>query len=474
MALLLRQLFQRALFELGGQPISLLWLLKLMVALFVVALLTRLIKNFLKHRLLARLGLEGGNREAIATLVSLGLGAFGYLVVLQATGIDLSSLAVIIGGLGVGIGFGLQDIAKNLLSGLTVLVERKLKVGDFIEFDGVVGYIEEISIRSTVIRQLGGGEVIIPNAQLAEERITNWSYRDFCGRLNIEVGVAYGSDLVLVTETLLAAAYSLPEIRSEPSPKVIFVGFGDSALNFELWVWIERFDRRPLIQSNLNFAVEYYLRRRGINIPFPQLDLWVKDVNSTPKPATTDSDTTDPSIAPNPPNESLRDRLSQVSYFQQFNELQLRSLIELGFRQQLAADEVLIRQGERAGEFCIVLSGAIAALHESDQQTKQIFTFGTGQYFGELPLMLNVPYPTTMRAIGTTTLFVINEAGFRTLLRQYPALAEEIAEELARRKEVLAGYKTELRALGMTAETEQNPVAWLRQRLQEMWGRSLG
>ncbi|MEM9449888.1 MAG: mechanosensitive ion channel domain-containing protein [Cyanobacteria bacterium P01_E01_bin.6] len=475
-----RQVFQTPLFELGGQPISLIWVGKLLIALLAVGIATRFIKNVLKHRILVRLGIDSGNREAIATLVSIGLGAFGYVIVLQATGVDLSSVAVIIGGLGVGIGFGLQDITKNLLSGLTILVEQKLRVGDFVEFDDIEGYIEEISIRSTVIRTLAGGEVMIPNAQLAEERITNWSYRNLDGRLELPIGVAYGSDPVLVTETLLDAAYSQAEILSHPPPKVIFAGFGDSSLNFELWAWTHRIDRRDFIKSDVMFTIEYYLRRKNITIPFPQLDLWMRSPNGLSDGLSNRApdegraanpqkdDDTNLATEPTHPN-TLRTWLSQISYFQHFNELQMRSLIELGYRKQLATSETLIRQGALAREFCIVLTGAIGAFHESNHQEKQLFTFEAGQYFGELPLMLGVPYPTTMKAMSNTILFMVDAHGFEKLLRDYPALAEDIAQELSNRREVLDGYHQELLMMGFSTDTESNPVAWIRRRLKELF-----
>ena len=475
----IERIFQRSLFELGGQSISLLWIFQLLVALSAVGVATHFIKKFLKNRLLSRLGMDGGNREAIATLVSFGVGSFGYLIVLQATGIDLSSLAVIIGGLGVGIGFGLQDIAKNLLSGLTVLLERKLRVGDFIEFDNIAGYIEEISIRSTVIRTLEGGEVMIPNSQLAEERITNWSYRNFRGRLEIEVGVAYGSDPVLVTETLLEAAYSMSDVLRDPSPRVIFVGFGDSSLDFKLWFWVERVDLRAYIQSDLTFTIEYYLRQRDIEIPFPQLDLWARSPHHFSELS---------GFAGRPPSaqialeidreksfdtkhdrtDTLRAWLSQVSYFQSFNELQMRSLIEMGFRHRLETSEVFRHQGETAREFCIILSGAIGVFHKIGELEQHLITFEAGQYFGELPLMLGVPYPATVKATAHTTLFVINETSFEKLLRNYPALAEDISQELSRRKAELDAYQEELRAMGVNTETE-HPVVWIRQRLKELF-----
>lgn len=474
------QLLKTPFLELGGQTISLLWIAQLMLAVVTVSIITRFIKNFLKHRILAGLGIDGGNREAIATLISFGLGAVGYVIVLQATGFNLASLAVIVGGLGVGIGFGLQDITKNLLSGLTILVERKLRVGDFIEFDDIEGYIEEISIRSTVIRTLAGSEVVIPNSQLAEERITNWSYRDFTGRIEIPVGVAYGSDPVLVTETLLDAARTLTDVLSDPPPKVIFSGLGDSALNFKLWAWTNRVDRRVIISSDLMFTIEYYLRQRGITVPFPQMDLWVRsshplsdsnsigNANPLPKPALESNGTVSHPLPQN--SMRLRNWLSQVSYFQHFDELQLRSLIEMGYRKSLESSHVLVRQGELAREFCIVLSGAIGAFHQSEHQEKHLFTFEAGQYFGELPLMLGVPYPTTMKALSDTVLFMINATGFEKLLRDNPTLAEAIALELAKRREVLQSYQQELQKMGLLdSEIGNNPVIWIRKRLKQLF-----
>ncbi|MEM9538452.1 MAG: mechanosensitive ion channel domain-containing protein [Cyanobacteria bacterium P01_E01_bin.42] len=451
---------------------SLLWIVQLFGAFLIVSLVARLIKGFLKHQLLVRLGIDGGNRETIATLTSLCLGGFGYLLILSATGVNLSSLAVIVGGLGVGIGFSLQDIIRNLLSGLTILIERKLRVGDFIEFDNVEGYIEEISIRSTVIRRLEGSEVVIPNSQIAEERIKNWSYRNFEGRIAIEVGVAYGSDPVLVTETLLEAAYSLPEILSTPRPEVMFVGFGDSALNFELWAWTQRIDRRPKIKSNLTFTVEYYLRRNNIDIPFPQLDLWMRS------PGESIDNLRSPQSLPSPkkreersqPTKTLRASLAQISYFQHFNELQMRSLIEMGYRKQLEQSEIVIRQGDIVREFCIVLAGAIGAFHGDDTRGKPEFTFEAGMYFGELPLMLGIPSPGTLKVLANTVLFVIDVAGFEKILQDYPTLAEDITRELASRKEVLESlYDVDLS--GLSKENESNPVVWIQQRFKQLFNK---
>ena len=424
---LLGPVFQKELLKLGDQSISLIWMLELLIAVVAVGIATRLLKNFLRYRLLARLGVEGGNKEAIATLISLGVGTFGYLIVLQASGLDLSSVAVIVGGLGIGIGFGLQDITKNLLSGLTVLFERKLRVGDFIEFDEISGYIAEISIRSTVIRTLDGGEVIIPNSQLAEERITNWNYNDSCGRLEVNVGVAYGSDPVLVTETLLEAAYSLSSVLCEPSPKVIFEGFGDNALNFKLHFWIARIDMRVRIKSEVTFAVEYYLRQRNINIPFPQIDIWMRSPASPSNSADIETQSL-PSLpelqnsleseqyeVTPPKNESLKDKLLQISYFQDFNDLQIRSLIEMGYHQRLDAEEIIAHQGKHFRKFCIILSGRIDVFHQFSNQEKYIRHFNAGEYFGELPLMLDLPSPGNLSGCLKSLVYDVNRLSRRRM-----------------------------------------------------------
>ncbi|MGD1851736.1 MAG: mechanosensitive ion channel domain-containing protein [Cyanophyceae cyanobacterium] len=395
-------------------------------------------------------------------------------------------MAVIIGGLGGGIGFGLQDITKNLLSGLTVLLERKLKVGDFIEFDDIAGYIEEISIRSTVIRTLEGGEVIIPNSQLAEERITNWNYRDCRGRLEVDVGVAYGSDPVLVTETLLEAAYSLSSVLCEPPPKVIFAELGDSSLNFKLYFWIARVDLRARIKSEVTFSVEYYLRQRNINIPFPQMDIWMRSPNSSPQVATVKAQLPSPESTPQEflesvPNEAvsskyepLKDKLSQISYFQGFNELQIRSLVEMGYRQYLEQGEVVAQQGKEFRKFCIILSGYVEVLRITGNQEKHIRNFGPGEYFGELPLMLNLPSPGVIRSANTeVTLFVINQANFEQLLSNYPALAEDVANELSSRKDNIREMYPEIWAeMHSATRHDSSPAVWIKQRLKSLFASS--
>ncbi len=191
----LGNIFTTPLFYLGGESISILWILKILGLLIFVSILARIFKRLLKYRILLSLGISDSNREAISTLVSFTLAALGYFIVIQIMGINLASLAVVIGGLGVGIGFGFQDLTRNLISGFTILGEGKLKVGDLIEFHDKLGYIREISIRSTVIKTLQGSELIIPNTELTNSVVVIWNYENCQGRIDVEVGVAYGSDL---------------------------------------------------------------------------------------------------------------------------------------------------------------------------------------------------------------------------------------------------------------------------------------
>lgn len=469
----LRKVLTAPLLKLGGQAISLLWIAQVLLLLLLVTLLARGFKQFLKHRILRGLGLGEGNREAIATLTSIGLAAFSYVVVLQGMGVDLASLAVLVGSLGIGIGFGLQELTKNLTSGITLLVERKLKVGDLIEFEETLGHIQEISIRSTVIRTFQGSELVVPNTYLTNSKIVNWNYENCRGRIDLPVGVAYESDPLLVTEVLLNCALTESEVLCTPPPKVIFNGFGDNALNFELWVWIDRIDRRLLVRSSLYFNIEYQLRQRGISIPFPQRDLWLRNPDALSFLAGGEANGSQPPAQESPSLSlppTLQELLRQVAYFQHFNDLQLRRLIEMGYRRHLEAGEVLFRQGEYGNAFCIVLSGAIDAIYQTEKIDRRLFTFSAGQYFGELPLMLGGPYPTTMRGAADSNLFLIRGECFQSLLRSYPELAEDIAQELEKRQDVLRDYQMQLREMGLVdSEAMRNPVAWLRHRLGKIF-----
>ena len=467
----LSDIFTTPLFYLSGESISLLWILQILGLLIVISIVARIVKRILKYRILLGLGISDSNREAISTLISFTLAALGYVVVIQAMGINLASIAVVVGGLGVGIGFGFQDLTRNLISGLTILGERKLKVGDLIEFDNKLGYIREISIRSTVIKTIHGSELIIPNTQLTNSVVVNWNYENCQGQISVEVGVAYGSDLLVVTDILLNSAMMTKEVLDDPPPQVIFSGLGDSALNFVVWVWVDRMDRAFIIKSSLLYAIEYNLRQNNITIPFPQRDIWIHHPNSINQP----SPLTEPSplISEKPKssfNPSLRELLLQCSLFKNFNDLQLINLIKISNQRYLESGEILINQGEYGDFFALILMGEIEAIFEADTTQQSFFLFTSGEYFGELPLLLDIPYPTTMKATEKTRLLLINKENFHHLLKEYPFLAEQISQELVSRKDQIEVSQKQLQEMGLLKKEEiNNPLLWIRKYFQQIF-----
>ena len=461
--------FSTPLFNIGGEEISILWILKAIMLLIFVSILARGVKRFLKNYLLVLLRIDEGTREVVGTLSSLGLGTLGCIIVLQGLGLDLASFAVVVGGLGVGIGFGLQEITRNLVSGLTLLGESKLKVGDLIEFQGHLGYIQEISLRSTVIKTFEGSQLVIPNTDLTSQPVENWNYENCQGRIEISIGVAYNSDLLLVTELLLEAAFLEQEVLPNPSPKVVFVEYGDNALIFELWIWVANIENRKFIKSSLNFIIEYKFRQGGISIPFPQRELWVKNVESLQLNTLQNI----PDKSPISHHITLKDSLKSFPCFQHLDELELRKLIEAGSRRHLKKDEIFINRGEYDSHFCIVLLGQIQAIYETKKVSRLLFTFNQGDYFGELPLLLEIPYPTTMSASEDTQLFLLGKTCFQNLLDQYPYLEKEITTELVKRQEALEEHQNSLKEMGLIDdEYLKNPVVWIRKRLSKIFNLS--
>src|SRR5437588_7018999 len=235
-------------------------------------------KRFLFNRLLAQSGLDRSLQYAIAQVVSNIVLVVGIVIVLENTGIHLAALAVFAGAVGVGVGFGLQNIASNFISGLVILAERPITIGDRIEVAGIAGQVEHIRARSTVIRTNDNIMMIVPNTKFIDSPVTNWTYGDRRVRFRIPVGVAYGSDVNKVRDALLAAASENANTLEDPAPSVFLKGFGDSTIDFELVVWSMEMSYRPRrFKSDLNFLIDKHLRKAGIAFPFPQRDVHIRD-----------------------------------------------------------------------------------------------------------------------------------------------------------------------------------------------------
>jgi Small-conductance mechanosensitive channel len=262
---------------LPGVSLSLVQIFLLIALLIAVFWISSRTKRFLFNRFLVNSGLDRSLQYAIAQIVSNLVLVVGIFIVLENTGIHLGALTVFAGAVGVGVGFGLQNIASNFISGLVILAERPITIGDRVRVAGVVGQVREIRARSTVIVTNDNIAMIVPNTKFIDSPVTNWTYGDPRVRFRIPVGVAYGSDVEKVRESLIAAGAENPHTLKDPAPNVFFDGFGESALNFELVVWSSEMSHRPRrFRSDLNFAIERHLRQAGVEIPFPQRDLHIR------------------------------------------------------------------------------------------------------------------------------------------------------------------------------------------------------
>ncbi|MEW6493183.1 MAG: mechanosensitive ion channel domain-containing protein [Cyanobacteriota bacterium] len=264
------------LIPLGDSSYSVLQLFVLIGLFTGVVFLAGTVKKILRSRVLNFTGLSRAAQETIAQVATYGMIFLGTLVVLQLWGLDLSSLTIFAGVLGVGIGLGLQGIAKEFISGLVLIFERPIRVGDFVNVGELMGTVERISVRSTEIRTLDELSIIIPNSRFLEAEVVNWTHHSPVSRLKVPVGVAYGSNLSVVRSALIDAAKEHSDVLSEPAPRVFFQGFGDNSLNFDLLIWIAEPHKQFRIKSDLYFRIEAIFRHRKVEIPFPQRDLHVR------------------------------------------------------------------------------------------------------------------------------------------------------------------------------------------------------
>lgn len=246
-------------------------LLALILLFGLVVLAERIFRRCFVTRLLRRTHLEPALQFALARVAGYALLALGFYISLQMVGVNLGSLAIIAGAVGVGFGFGLQNIISNFISGLIILAERPIAIGDRVEIAGVAGQVREINLRSTTVVTNDNMAIIVPNADLITQRVTNWSYEDPRVRFRIPFNVAFGTDLPKLRQLMLEVADEHPRALKEPKPELFFVGFGDSSLNFELGVWSAEVTTSPRrFRSDLFFGIEKKLRENEIGLPLPQ------------------------------------------------------------------------------------------------------------------------------------------------------------------------------------------------------------
>jgi potassium-dependent mechanosensitive channel len=251
-----------------------------MFVVYLAVLISWLVRTMVQSEVYRRWDFDRGVGTSINMLVHYTLITLGVIIALGVLGVELQNFAIIVGALGIGIGFGLQNVVNNFVSGLILLFERPVRVGDTVVVAGEWGTIQKIGLRSTIMLTFDQSEMIVPNADLVSEKVTNWTLTSQIARVILPVGVAYGSDINQVLDILRNAGAAHDSVLTDPAPMALFIGFGDSSLDFELRVWVREIRLRLEVRSIVLTEVERAFREAGIEIPFPQTDLHVRSIDA--------------------------------------------------------------------------------------------------------------------------------------------------------------------------------------------------
>lgn len=266
-------------FTVGTMRFSAYLLVKALFSIIILIWLTRLIAHFGEQRVKGLKGINTSNKALIVKAIQISVYFVAFFIALNIVGIDVTSLTIFSGAVGIGVGFGLQKIASNFISGLILLFEKSVEEDDLIELDdGTAGFVRDTGARYTLIETFESRDIMIPNEDFITNRVTNWTFRNTRGRIEINVGVAYGSDLDQVKEIILEAARNHPRCSLNPAPVCFLVEFGDSSVNFTLYFWVEDIVAgRMEPRSDVLFAIWHKFKEQNIEIPFPQRDIHMKD-----------------------------------------------------------------------------------------------------------------------------------------------------------------------------------------------------
>ena len=271
--------------DIGNITISIGKFFTVLLVIIVTIAVVKIVNILLKKEIFPRVQLPRGVPGAISMIIRYTLVGFGFYYVLSAAGIDLGKFGLIAGALGVGIGFGLQNIVYNFIAGLVLAFERPIQVGDIIEVGTLMGTVTSIGVRSSSVKTFDGSEVIVPNGNLISKELVNWTLSDRRKRREVQVNVAYGSDPQEVIDILLKTANEHTNVLETPAPWATFEGFGDSSLNFKIRFWVP-FDIGMTTRSQVAMSIYDALADAGINIPFPQQDVYIKSIDKDYKDVT--------------------------------------------------------------------------------------------------------------------------------------------------------------------------------------------
>ncbi len=271
------EIFTTNLFNLGESKITLGTILYFLISFVILTFLAKRFRNLLVNKILVKANMEKGARNSIGLITRVMIMFIGSIFIIQSAGIDMSSLSLLAGALGVGIGFGLQNITDNFISGIIILFEKPIKVGDRIVVGDTEGDVINISVRATTILTNENVSIIVPNSEFISSRVINWSHNDRNIRFDIPVGVSYKEDPEEVRKVLMKVAEENEHVLKHPLPHVFFDEFGDSSLNFTLAIWTSTHTDKPRrLKTELYFSIFEKFKEKGIEIPFPQRDVHIK------------------------------------------------------------------------------------------------------------------------------------------------------------------------------------------------------
>ena len=271
------EVFTTTLFKLGQSDITLGTLFYFIFGFIILTYLGRRFRDLLVDKILLKANVDRGARNSIGLISRVLFMFIGSIVIIQSAGIDMSSLSLLAGALGVGIGFGLQNITDNFISGIIILFEKPIKVGDRIVVGNTEGDVINISVRATTILTNENVSIIVPNSEFISSRVINWSHNNRNIRFDIPVGVSYSEDPEVVRKVLLEVAERNENVLKKPEARVFFDEFADSSLNFTLAVWTSKYTDKPrILKTELYFEIFKQFKKEGIEIPFPQRDVYIK------------------------------------------------------------------------------------------------------------------------------------------------------------------------------------------------------
>lgn len=412
--------------ELGSLRFSILGGIQLLILVLIVFLAASIVRRLFLLRILSRTGISHALQGVLARFAGYMVIIIGLFVSLQIMGIQLGNLAFLAGALGLGLGFGLQNIISNFVSGLIILIERPIQVGDRIEVSGLAGTLEgdvvEINARSTKVVTNNNITIIVPNSEFIASRVINWSHGDLKVRIPIPIAVAYGSDPRLVERALLEVAAETPDALKTPPPGARFMSFGNSALNFELRVWTEtQVQHRFRLISDVNFRIFEKFQKYGIEIPFPQQDVHIKSMVQ-PGPLT-----------PVSAQVAATAHLRGNRLFEALGDDEIAWLAEKGGARKFYLRQKIIKQGDPGDSLFVILHGVagVEVRMPDGERPTRLATLGRGDFFGEMSMLTGEPRHATITAESTTEVFEIHKDHLQPLLSKNPSLVEKLSHALA-------------------------------------------